>query len=95
MKCYKHLIPIVSLPVDEETIAPPAKLLGSSIADGRYNGVCDGSAGLLRGQYDNDDSMTIDPLCDLSSDRFDLRQSFSKPSSQSSSDSAFSDSSAE
>lgn len=79
MKGYTHIIPITHLPVDEETIEQPAKLLGSSIADGRYNGVCDGSAGLLRGQYDNDSSMAVDPLCDMSTDSFSLRQSMSVP----------------
>ena len=82
MKCYKHAIPIVPHPVDEDTIEQPAKMLGSSISDGRYNGVCDGSAGLLRGQYDNDSSMAVDPLCDFGTDVFSLRGPSPSPSTE-------------
>ena len=60
---------------DAEVIPVVAKRLGSAIADGRYNGVCDGSAGLLSGQYDNDSSMSVDPLCDLNTDIFGMRTS--------------------
>lgn len=81
MKGYFDLRPCCVPPVsDSEEIPQPAKMLGSSIADGRYNGVCDGNAGLLRGQYDNDSSLAVDPLCDMSTDRFDVRQSISAPS---------------
>ena len=76
MKCYKIIVPLHELFTDDESedIQPDsAKILGSSIVDGRYNGVCDGSAGLLHGQYDNDSSMTVDPLCDLSTDVFGMR----------------------
>lgn len=79
MKGYNTLRPITIQPQSDE-VSQPAKMLGSTIADGRYNGVCDGSAGLLRGQYDNDSSLTVDPLCDMSTDRFDVRQSLVAPS---------------
>ena len=76
MKCYKTF-PISPLPEPLEEVAAsievPAKMLGSAITDGRYNGVCDGSAGLLIGQYDNDSSLSVDPLCDLSTDTFGMR----------------------
>ena len=81
MKGYNQFKPIFSTPlVDSEELKPEAKMLGSSIADGRYNGVADGSAGLLVGQYDNDSSMSVDPLCDLSTDSFALRPNSSTPS---------------
>lgn len=74
MKGYKNFFTAFA-PKDVsegEEIPQPAKMLGASIADGRYNGVSDGSAGLLRGQYDDDDSMSVDPLCDFSTDPFGL-----------------------
>ena len=58
---------------DPEFIARPAKMLGSAIIDGRYNGVSDGQAGLLHGQYDDPNSLSVDPLCDMSTDVFSLR----------------------
>lgn len=87
MKCYKTIFPS-PLPVsftDEEIVETVAKRLGSSIADGRYNGVTDGSAGLLSGQYDNDDTLSVDPLCDLDTDPFGMRTSPTPPTSDPSS----------
>lgn len=82
MKCYKT-IPICPLPEPLEEVSAsidvPAKMLGSAITDGRYNGVCDGAAGLLNGQYDNDSSLSVDPLCDLSTDTFGMRSGPSFP----------------
>ncbi len=65
------------LPAEEqpEEIQPcSAKMLGSSIIDGRYNGVSDGQAGLLHGQYDNDTNLDVDPLCNFNTDTFSLRR---------------------
>lgn len=84
MKGYNIHFPCSTLDVDvdSEEIPQTAKMLGSAIADGRYNGVCDGSAGLLRGQYDNDSSMAVDPLCDFSTDKFGLTQVPGVPASK-------------
>ena len=71
--------------------ARPAKLIGSAIYDGRYNGVSDGQAGLLRGQYDDADSTSVDPLADMSTDAFALRSS-NKPITKVSQGSASSES---
>lgn len=83
MKCYKHRNPVFSsfIPSESEEIKQPAKMLGSCIVDGRYNGVSDGAAGLLVGQYDNDSSMCVDPLCDFSTDLAQLRPNSSVPTS--------------
>ena len=82
MKGYNKIINVL-LPIssddDSSEIEVPAKMLGSSIADGRYNGVSDGSAGLLVGQYDNDESMSVDPLCDFATDITQLRPNSSAP----------------
>lgn len=82
MKCYTTHIPSAlpePLPEVSEQIVVPAKMLGSAIADGRYNGVSDGAAGLLNGQYDNDSSMSVDPLCDLNTDIFGMRSGSTPP----------------
>lgn len=45
----------------------PAKMLGSSIMDGRFSDVA-GAFGILHGQYDDPNSMDVDPLCDMNTD---------------------------
>lgn len=78
--------PIVDDPVldeDTEVIDSPAKMLGSAIADGRYNGFSDGEAGLLHGMYDNDSSLAVDPLCDFSTDLRTLKPTSTIPSNDS------------
>lgn len=74
MKCYKDFYPLDE-PIDyyDNFQARPAKMLGSAIYDGRYNGVSDGQAGLLRAQYDDPESSAVDPLSDMSTDVFALR----------------------
>lgn len=71
----------VSVQDDTEALPPRAKMLGSSIADGRYNGFSDGEAGLLHGMYDNDSSLAVDPLCDFSTDLITLKPTSSAPPS--------------
>ncbi len=74
MKGYKDFIPALPPVVDDEDFQPvPAKMLGSAIVDGRYNGVSDGEAGLLHNQYDDNFSDGVDPLCDLNTDPFGMR----------------------
>lgn len=82
MKCYTTHVPsVLPEPLSEvsDQIEVPAKMLGSAISDGRYNGVCDGAAGLLNGQYDNDSSLSVDPLCDLATDVFGMRSGSTPP----------------
>lgn len=74
--------PVADDPVladDTEVLDSPAKLLGSAIADGRYNGFSDGEAGLLHGMYDNDSSLAVDPLCDFSTDLITLKPTSTIP----------------
>lgn len=50
----------------------PCKCLGSRIADQMYHGVDNGNSTLVSGQYDDDDDWTVDPACDMSTDRMTL-----------------------
>ena len=69
----KPVIPVVNHPFNDSVLKPVTRCLGSRIQHQMYHGVSSGNSTLLTGQYDDEDSFDVDPACDMSTDRFEIR----------------------